>query len=296
MHPFQMLASILLFISCSVVHGAPTVVVSIKPLHSLVAAVMEGVDEPYLLLKGDQSPHHLTLKPSQVKAIRDADLLVWVGPVFERFLSRISLSERIEDLRLISVEGITLLPTRVPGYRRDERVGNHSDIDGHVWLDPTNASVIVSEIADRLQIIDSENGHLYQSNAQRVQLKLAELDAKLIQKLRPFHAVPYLTYHDALQYFERRYGLNGVAITTHPERQTGAKSSLLIRRLIMEKSIKCVFREPQFRPKFLDILIEELPIRDGVVDPIGLNVVSGPDGYFMLMEHLAAAFERCFKQ
>lgn len=290
MHLSKTLITILLIICCPAVFSAPSVVVSIKPLHSLVAAVMEGVGEPYLLIKNAQSPHHLTLKPSQAKAILDADLFVWVGPVFERFLKQVHQNAQGKDIQLITLDGLKLLPTRGSDHKNSE---GHSEIDGHFWLDPTNAMVVVSKLAEELQSIDPENSHFYQANTQRLQLKLKKLDERLKQLLHPFQGVPYLTYHDALQYFERHYGLNGVAITIQPEQQLGVKSSLRVRQLILERGVKCIFREPQFRPKLLDILIDELSLRDGVVDPIGIDVMAGSEGYFALMENLGMAFERC---
>ncbi|MBV2093173.1 MAG: zinc ABC transporter substrate-binding protein, partial [Candidatus Thiodiazotropha sp. (ex Ctena orbiculata)] len=59
------------------------VVVSILPVHSLVSGLMSGVGEPYLLLKGNQSPHTMTLKPSDARAMSEADLLLWVGESLE---------------------------------------------------------------------------------------------------------------------------------------------------------------------------------------------------------------------
>ncbi len=65
--------------------AVPQVVVSIKPLHALVAGVMDGVGEPVLLVKGGGSPHGYILRPSEARNISRADLVVWVGEGLESF-------------------------------------------------------------------------------------------------------------------------------------------------------------------------------------------------------------------
>ena len=66
----------------------PQVVASIKPVHSLVAAVMEGVGTPDLIVGGAASPHAYALKPSQAKSLEEADLIFWIGPELESFLEK----------------------------------------------------------------------------------------------------------------------------------------------------------------------------------------------------------------
>ena len=63
------------------------VVASIKPLHSLVAAVMEGVGT-YLIVEGAGSPHTYALKPSQAGNLQNADLVFWIGDRLETFLEK----------------------------------------------------------------------------------------------------------------------------------------------------------------------------------------------------------------
>ncbi|MCF6281007.1 MAG: zinc ABC transporter substrate-binding protein [Candidatus Polarisedimenticolaceae bacterium] len=292
MHFVQITFVAFICIISSVVNGAPSVVVTIKPLHSLVTGVMEGVAEPYLLLKGDQSAHHLTLKPSQAKEIHNADLLVWVGPAFETFLSRIVQSEALSSLVLMSAENIVLLPTRDITHQ-DEAAPDHGEVDGHIWLNPRNAIGIVQAVVARLVDIDDTNGHLYRKNGRHLEARLVALDAMLERRLKRVQGIPYLTYHDSLQYFEQRYGLTGYAVTTLSELRSGVKGVIRVRRLISEKKISCLFREPQFRPKLLDVLMEELSVRDGVIDPLGAEVSLGSNGYFVLMERMARAFEQC---
>ncbi|MEX2201590.1 MAG: zinc ABC transporter substrate-binding protein [Dongiaceae bacterium] len=93
----------------------PSVIVSVKPVHSLVAGVMAGVAEPLLLVDGSASPHAYSLKPSQAAALAGADLVVWVGEGFEYFLEAPmeSLVPEGHGLELAELPTIALFPASV---------------------------------------------------------------------------------------------------------------------------------------------------------------------------------------
>lgn len=95
----------------------PKVVTTVKPLHSLAAAVMQGVGEPELLLPPGASPHDYALKPSDARALDQADVVFWVGAPLEAFLTKPvqSLAGDARVVALASAPGLTLLPTRVGG-------------------------------------------------------------------------------------------------------------------------------------------------------------------------------------
>lgn len=108
---------------------APNVLVSIAPVHSLVAGVMAGVGEPALLVKGGASPHTYALKPSDAAALASADVVFRVGPGLETFLD-----DPIENLaggatvvELSEAPGLTLLPVREGGVWEAHDHGHHHD-------------------------------------------------------------------------------------------------------------------------------------------------------------------------
>lgn len=116
----------------------PQVVVSIKPLHSLAAAVMEGVGEPTLLIEGAASPHDYSLRPSDARALQEADLVLWAGPSVEGFLED-ALEGLVDEAKVIEaqdLEGMLLLPPREGGiweaheHHRGEAHG-HEEGDDH---------------------------------------------------------------------------------------------------------------------------------------------------------------------
>src|SRR5258708_22010768 len=137
---------------------APDVLVSIKPLHSIVAAVMEGAGAPELLLTGAASPHSYALKPSDARKIARAEVIFWTGPVLETFLETplANLAPRARVVALGDVDGGTRLQARKGGvWEADEDDEHSGGIDGHVWLDPRNAVAMAASTARTLSPKDT---------------------------------------------------------------------------------------------------------------------------------------------
>jgi zinc transport system substrate-binding protein len=288
------------------------VVASFKPIHSLVAGVMGGVGEPTLLVKGSGSPHTYALKPSDAAALAEADLIFWIGEGFEVFLSNPleTLAEGARAIELGEVEGLVQLPVREGGIwdehadadAADRPAGEHGEgehhehgaFDGHVWLDPHNAKLMVAEIASALSAEDPAHAETYRANAAALTTRLDRLDAELTADLAPVKTTPFIVFHDAFQYFERRYGLTGAgSITVSPDQPPGARRLLDIRAKIEHQGAKCVFREPNFEPALVDTVIAGTTTRTGVLDPEGAGLEPGPELYFDLMRGNAESLKAC---
>ncbi len=283
----------------------PNVLVSIKPLHGLVAAVMKGIAEPGLIVSGTNSPHGYAMKPSDMRALEAAQLVVWVGKDFETWLER-PVGKAKATLAMGEVAGIRTLPTREGGVWEPHDHGHdgHSheehakedgeEIDGHLWLDPDNAGRLVDAVATRLKTLDPAHAAVYDSNAAETRQKLVALDAELTAKLAPLAGKPYVVFHDAHQYFELRYGLTPAgAITIDPERPPSAKRMAALRDRLKTAGAKCVFREPRFAGSTVQALAEASGARIGQLDPEGALVQPGPDAYFILMRGLGDSLFDC---
>ncbi|WP_119679710.1 zinc ABC transporter substrate-binding protein [Indioceanicola profundi] len=286
----------------------PDVVVTVKPLHSLTAAVMQGIGTPHLLVRGAASPHAFSLKPSDARALDGAELVVWVGPPLEAFLERplTSLAGDADILTLADVPGMELAQNRVGdawgggGHGHDHAAhgtDHHhqaGEVDGHIWLDPHNAKRIVAAVADALVRIDPARADTYRANAQDAAERLDTLDREMAANLEPVKDRPFVTFHDAYQYLERRYGLNAVgAITVSPDQRPGARHVAELRNRIRTLQAACVFAEPQFEPALVRTVAEGTDARTGVLDPEGANLTEGPDLYFELMRSNAGALAEC---
>jgi zinc transport system substrate-binding protein len=310
-----------LFAPATAAAEAPDVVTSIKPVHSLVAGVMAGVGEPVLLVKGAASPHDYALKPSDAAVLENADLVFWVGEGFELFLGKPlqSLSDESRVIELAETDGLVVLPPREGGlwephldeHAEGEHTGEehaeseveehaegehheHGAFDGHLWLDPRNAKLMTARIASVLAERDPEHAAIYQANGEALQTELEALDAELASRLAAVKSAPFIVFHDAYQYFEKRYGLAGVgSITVSPDQPPGAKRLQEIQEKIATHGARCVFREPNFEPALVDTVIAGTSARSGVLDPEGASLNEGTDLYFELLRGIADSLKSC---
>lgn len=279
---------------------SPRVLVSITPFYALVAAVMEGVGTPELLVKPGSSPHEYALRPSDMQRLIKADLIFWGGPLLETFLVK-PLSNARKTQTIVEFDNtpkLLLLPLRhSAAWDPDEHEHGHehdSNQDMHFWLDPNNAIILTDAIVAGLIKIDPNHADIYKKNAKILKQRLKKLDGNIADELKIIKTIPYIVFHDAYQYFERRYGLKGVgSITLNPEIPPSAKRLNTIRTTIEKSKAVCVFREPQFQPKLVDSIVEDLGVKTGELDPIGQASQNNPKGYFTLLENLAHAIKQC---
>ena len=309
---------------------APIAVASIKPIHSLLAGVMDGVGRPILLVTGGASPHTFSLRPSDAKALEDAEVVVWVGEDLESFLVQPldALASDAYILELSRAEGIMLHRFREGGAwdehdddhgeddedeDEDRRAGmddeedeahvHHEDghehhsgeYNMHLWLDPANAEVIVDSMAGALSRIDPGRTSVYGENAAAVKARLRALDEELDEAFAPVRDRGFIVFHDAWQYLDTRYGLRAVgSVTVNPDQSPGAARLSEIREKISEAEATCVFAEPQFEPRLVRTLVEGTGAATGTLDPLGAALEDGPDLYFDLMRGNARTFLACF--
>jgi zinc transport system substrate-binding protein len=304
----------MVFATAATATEPPRVVVSIKPVHSLVAAVMHGAGEPKLLIGSGASPHTYSLKPSDARALQDADVIFWVGEGLETFLQKplASLPKKARVIEFAEAEGVTLLGYRATGAgephvhadhgheRQHATAGNAHEhgregSDMHIWLDAGNARAIVRAAVAALGEADPGRAALYHSNGEQTEARLAALDQALSSELTPLAGRPYIVFHDAYQYLEHRYGLTpSGSIVLDPERQPSARRIAAIRERIVDDNAVCIFSEPQFEPSLVKTVIEGTNIRIGVLDADGgVGVAPGPDAYFTIMQTLGNALKAC---
>ena len=288
------------------------VVTTIKPIHSLAAAIMEGAGAPTLLVDGTASPHTFALKPSAARAILDAAVFIRTSPAIEPFTARIveTLPAPVTLVTLADTPGLTLLdrrtsPTFEPhDHGHDDHLDHDDDghvdhdhievKDGHIWLDPRNAALMADKIAAVLSTRDPAHAEVYAANTSRLKSRLAALETELASELAPLKSRPFIVFHDATQYFEARFGLSALgSITVSPEVQPSAKRLTALRGKIASLNAVCVFTEPYFNENLLHAVTEGSAVKSAPLDPEALALAPGPELYFTLMRALAAALASC---
>lgn len=303
--------------------ATPDVVVSIKPIHSLVASVMKGVAEPKLIVEGAASPHTYNMRPSNAAALQNADLIFWVGHGMEAFLEKPleALGSKASVVTLEDAPGLTKLKFREGGVfepeaeeeghdhghshgaaqehadGEDDGDHDHEGNDVHLWLDPMNAKAMAAEIEKQLVQADAEHAATYQKNAAELMGELDALDAELKSELSPIKDKPFIVFHDAYQYFEHRYGVKVAgSITVSPETMPGAERVKEIHQKVEDLGATCVFAEPQFEPKLVKVVTEGSKAKSGVLDPEAGALKEGPELYFDMMRGIATSLKTCLSQ
>ena len=316
-----LLSSISLFSFISYAEAEPKVVTSIKPLHSLISYVMDGVGSPNLLVDGSSSPHTFQLKPSHATMLQEADVVFWIGEDLESFLETPldSIAVNARKITLMDSDQIELLKFREKNVfedHHDEHEGHddhdeheghddhdeheghddhghhHGEFDIHFWLDPEIAKSIVKIASLELSKVDPANQATYQTNAS---IAVSELD-KLINDTRTKinSDAKYIVFHDAYQYFEQRFGIEVIgALTVNPEVLPGAKQLAEIREVIEHEKVNCLFSEPQFNPSIANTIAQDTGIKAAVLDPLGAELEPGKELYFQLINDMASSFESC---
>ena len=307
------------------------VVTSIKPLHSLTSYIMDGVNEPDLIIDGVASPHNFQIKPSHAKMLQKADLVIWVGEDLESFLPPAlkSIPQNAVVFELLDQSGLKKLKFREKNifeghddhghdehakkkddhddhdeeehakkeddhddHGHDDHGHAHGEYDPHIWLDPSNAKVIVKKITNQLSKIDKENSSTYKANSKKLLKDLDNLIKEIKNEINK--DASFVVFHDAYQYFEKRFGINVIgALTVNPDVMPGAEQLSDIREVIEHEKAKCIFSEPQFNPNIINSIASDTGVKTGVLDPLGANINKGKSMYFQLIKDMSNSLKDC---
>ena len=282
------------------------VLTTIKPLGFIAAAITDGVSEPRVLLPTGASPHDFALRPSDIRSINEADLVVWVGPELEGFMAK-PLAKHPHVLTLTRVEGMPLFDyskqagheepadEEHEGHDHDGHEGHHHEgVDPHIWLGPTQALVIARAMSETLSARDPGNAERYRANLLAFQAKVDAKDKVIAGQMKAVNQKGYFVFHEAYGYWERHYGMSSKGhFTVSPERRPGAKTLVEIRKALEEKQASCIYAEPQFSPAVIESVARNTGAKVLLLDEVGEQVPLGPDGYPQFMQQLADAFAQC---
>ena len=283
------------------------VLTSIKPLQLIAAAVQDGVGAPEVLLPPGASPHHYALRPSDVRRVRDADLLYWVGADLENFLPRVLNNRQKPQVAVQDLPGMAL---RHFGDSHEEHAGHgedHADedlghdhdhrpgsLDAHLWLSPVNAKVIAARMAADLSALDAANAARYAANLQAFEQRLDALDGRIRPQLAALQGKPYFVFHEAFDYFEAAYGLKHAGVfSVLTEVQPGARHVAAMRERLQAAGPSCVFSEPPLRPRLAETLTAGLPVKLAELDALGGSLPVDATAYPLLLENLANGLSEC---
>jgi len=275
-----------------------TIVVTIKPLFSLLAHLTEGITTPVLLMNETQSPHHYSMRPSERRLLAEASMIVWVGPQMETNLSKIIQQQKNSAVvTALQADNLHILNRRKK-HDHDETDQHPASspetdkLDPHIWLSTDNAIAISRQLYQQLIRLDPGNAERYKENLALLLSKI-KLTAEFINSTLKDRDQPFITFHDAFQYFEDENRLNYAnSISFDEETGTSLKHVRRIKASMDEHHIQClVYQEP--KPAIIDALSRQSTVTATALDPLGLNAKNDKEAWFELMRQLAINFSQC---
>jgi zinc transport system substrate-binding protein len=293
----------------------PNVAVDIAPVHSLVTRVMQGVGTPDLIIRSGASPHQYRLRPSEAKALQDANVVIWMGegltPWMEDAVA--TLSSEALTMSLLRKEETALLEFRESALFEEHSHDDHSDkdhdeteehghdehahgtYDPHAWLSPENAKIWLNLIAAQLSTADPENAGTYFTNAAVALTETDTLMTEVSTMLEPIRGARFIVFHDAYQYFETVFdfpasGAISLGDATDPSPARITK----IQDRIKDQGVQCVLAEPQFKKGLVATVLEGTDAKTSIIDPLGIALEPGPTLYPKLIRNMAKTLVDCF--
>ncbi|MEJ2454423.1 MAG: SCO family protein [Candidatus Thiodiazotropha sp.] len=263
------------------------VVVSVKPLHSIVAGLMQGIEGPVLLIDDDTLPYRYTPDSDAIELLKEADLLFWVGPELEPGLAQSLQSldtPRLERIELLSNRELKILPSRSDPDQRDPVF----------WLDNRNVLILLDDITRLLQDRDPMRAHLYERNRRQMLERLARIDREYEYGYRGMKAGLGVQYYDTLQYFEQAYALKILAHAGgSPLQPLQAGDLLTARQRLVSGEAVCLLSEKGMPTDNIDLVLQGTAANHGILNSFGVGMQPGPDLYFELMDYNTDQIKRC---
>lgn len=295
------------------------IVASIKPIQLMAQQLVGDLGEVEVLIPEGASPHHYNLKPSDMRKLAQTDLVVWIGPAMEQFLTKTMRRQKSAVIQLIEGEAEhhddreTEHHEHEQAHKHDDHKDvhheedhhdhaehhddehDHGDSDPHIWMDPvlmiSAADHIRDELVEQFPNLKSE----LDSNFAEFKQKVTDVDQSIKSQLAPHKDKGFIVFHDAFSLFVGHYDLNQLAyFTFDPSHAPGAKKVAEVQSLITSKDAVCVFSEPQFEAKIVKRITAGLDINKGQLDPLAIDI-EPEQGYTGFLMGLADNIENCLK-
>lgn len=301
------LFSVLLCLCANVTWGSEplNIVTTIKPVHSIVSAITDGISEPVFLVKGNKSPHDFSPKPSDIRKIAQADVIFYIGEELEFFMGKYlkSKHENATVVRLLSINDLHIIKNAANDEGHHDHDHSHANrdavnnIDPHIWLSPDNAAIMARHVADVLSKKDAANKNIYQENYNIFKEKLQKASAEIKHKLQKHISKPYILTHNAYRYFESFYGLKSVGIVVASSAESiNAKNLSEVSQSIRAQNIKCLFAEPSSSKSAIKAIKLSNNISVFELDPLGSKIKAGKNAYLGIINNISDNLIECLAQ
>lgn len=284
----------LMLLLTSVLHAELKVVATLPDLADF-ARIVGGdrvtVDQ---IVRGDQNPHFVEVKPSYMIKLKSANILLTVGMDLEMWAPQIVDGSRNRDLDVVDLShDITKLevPARVDASLGDvHRYGNP-----HYWLDPRNVRPIMNEIIAAFARAAPEDEQYFRQNAETY---LKTLDAKIAsweERMKPYAGANVVTFHKSWSYFMAWLHITVAdQVEPKPGIQPSPSHTAALIQLVRNGNIRAIIVEP-----FYDTSAPEQIARSTTAKVIRMTTsvggVEGTGTYIAMMDYNIATLEAALK-
>ena len=294
--------------------NVPKVVTDIPITHSLVTRVMAGIGMPDLIVDRGASPHEYSLRPSNAASLEVADLVFWISNGLTPWLDDAlnTLARNAKVIELMDAKGATVLSFREGAtfethshqhkqdedghdeHKHDEDEHATGNVDPHGWLDPYNGRIWLDVIATALSKIDPTNSDIYFANATQAKADINTVISELEATLAEFRGTNFIVYHDAYQYFEKRFDVLAAGSISLGDVSDPSPARIAeVRKKVEELGIICVFSEPQFNSELVRTVTDGVSVKTRVIDSLGTQFTLGPDFYLNVLRGIAQSMASC---
>ncbi len=268
----------------------PRIVASIPPIAAILREVAGDRAEVVCLLRPGVSEHLFEARPSDMRAAKEALVLVACSPDVDPWADRIPAGARIHLFEFVP-ESSRLPALCIHGEEGDSHGHGATGEDGHFWSDPSLVRAVLPRLVEELARLDANGAPAYRENARRFDADLARLDGETSGLLAPVRGSPVFTYHAGLQYLLHRYGLElgGVVEAIPGQEPSPAQVAVLMARM-RSTGARAIFTEPHLSPRAAQVIAAETGAQVFELDPIG--GVPGRMTYRELVEFNARSLAR----
>lgn len=263
------------------------IITSIRPLTLLVQDLVRDMPvEVTTLLPANADPHNWAMRISDRQALADADLVVWLGSEFERFLIK-PLAVRQPRTQIVLGDLVSLQwPPASDRHGHKHAEGR----DMHIWLSPANAAEMQKAVAERLAQLKPEWETLLQQRLHQQVTQLDELRQIIAARLAPYQQQGFLAYHDAYGHFVYAFGLRQLGAVNQSAEQ-GMSARKLQKLQNRARNAKCLMVEKNAEQEKRTAHTLDLPV--SVADGLATDSELQTFGEFLLK--ITQNFESCFR-
>jgi zinc transport system substrate-binding protein len=254
------------------------IVTTILPVYCFASGVVGTNGEVHNLLPPNVEPHDYQLSPSDIRKLKDADLVIFNGLGLDNWVAKAlgpgQQNRMLELGEAFRGELITALgDLEMEGEHTRSRDRQHAPANPHIWLDPELAMRSVTNIVGAVRKLDPARADSYRRNAESYISRLRGLDSEIVLALVAVHNKPILTQHDAFPYFVRRFQLRQVGVVeTTPDVPPSPRYLADLMKVIREKNVTVLFNDPAASPRLIKRIAHDAGIRTAELE----TLESGP--------------------